>query len=157
IDLQRSTITVHTFKAGLFSAAGHEHFISAPISSGSYNDSSPFRADFSVKAARMKVKPDPKVSAKDEAMIQQDMQEMTLESAKYPDIVFKSSQITQTGDRQWNLEGSLTLHGTTKPVRAAVKRTGDAYTGLAKIKQTDFGIKPITVAGGLIKVKDEIE
>jgi polyisoprenoid-binding protein YceI len=49
----------------------------------------------------------------------------------------------------------LTLHGVIKPVALSVNRNGDAYVGHATIKQTDFGIKPISVGGGVIKVKNE--
>lgn len=154
IDVQHSTLTVHVKKAGLLSAAGHDHWINAPIASGVYNDS---RIEFTVKAAAMEVKPDPKVNAKDQAQIQMDMQQMTLESAKYPEINFRSSRVTKTAEGQWKVEGSLTLHGAAKPVQVEVKRTGDAYTGHVTIKQTDFGIKPISVGGGLVKVKDELE
>jgi hypothetical protein len=51
----------------------------------------------------------------------------------------------------------LTLHGVTKPIALSVNRNGDAYVGHAPIKQTCFGIKPISVGGGVIKVKNEVE
>jgi hypothetical protein len=31
------------------------------------------------------------------------------------------------------------------------------YRGSATLKQTDFGITPVTVAGGTVKVKDEVK
>ncbi|MEO8028962.1 MAG: YceI family protein [Bryobacteraceae bacterium] len=155
IDVSRSSITIHVSKAGLLSAFAHDHWIKAPIESGAYNESSP-RVEFKVLAAKMEVKPDPKVDAKDQAQIQKDMHESTLESAKFPDIRFRSTSIVKSGD-VWKVEGMLTLHGMTKPVKLDVKKSGDAYTGTAKIKQTDFGIKPVSVAGGTIKVKDGLE
>src|SRR5580704_13319736 len=90
IDAKHSTLTIHVGKSGLFSAAGHEHWVDAPISSGKYNESDSPRIEFTVNAAKMEVKPDPKVDAKTQAEIQKDMQEKTLESAKYPEIVFRS-------------------------------------------------------------------
>lgn len=52
----------------------------------------------------------------------------------------------------------LILHGVSKPVALSVNRDGDAYFGHATIKQTDFGIKPISVGGGVVvKVKNEVE
>jgi len=51
----------------------------------------------------------------------------------------------------------LTLHGVTKPVAATVRRTGETYVTKVNIKQTDFRIKPVSVAGGLVKVKNEVE
>lgn len=157
IDVKRSTITIHVGKAGLFSAAGHEHWVNAPITSGVMNDSQEPNVEFKVAAANMQVKPDPKVDSKTHAEIQRDMQERVLESSKYPDIVFRSSRIHAISDGQWRVEGTLTLHGVTKPVSITVKRSGDSYAGEAVIKQTDFNIKPITVGGGLVKVKNELE
>ena len=157
IDVQRSTITIHVFKAGLFSVAGHEHWVSAPVSSGTFNESGTPRVEFKVQTARMTVKPDPKVDSKTQAQIQKDMEEMTLEIAKYPEIAFRSSRIEAAAGGEWKVEGTLTLHGVTKSLTVNVKRTGEAYSGHATIKQTDFGIKPITVGGGLVKVKNEVD
>ena len=115
------------------------------------------RVEFTVDAAKMKVKADPKVNAKDQAQIQKDMEEMTLEPAKYPTITFKSSRVEKAGDGEWKVEGMLALHGTNKPISLTVKRDGEAYKGRTIIKQTDFGIKPVSVGGGTIKVKNEVE
>jgi hypothetical protein len=38
-----------------------------------------------------------------------------------------------------------------------VRHEGEAYTGSTRLKQTDFGIQPVSVAGGAVKVKDEVE
>ena len=157
IDTQRSTITIHVGKAGLFSAAGHEHWINAPLSSGTIRDSPDPHVEFTVETAKMTVKPDPKVDAKTQADIQKDMEEMTLETRKFPQITFRSSRIEKLAEGQWKVEGDLTLHGVTKPVSVTVKRTGGSYTAHTVLKQTNFGIKPISVGGGVIKVKDEVE
>jgi hypothetical protein len=45
----------------------------------------------------------------------------------------------------------------TKPITVAVKRNGGAYVGRATLRQTDFGIKPVSAAGGTVKVKNELE
>lgn len=157
IDVQRSTITIHVGKAGLLSAAGHEHWINAPISSGTIRETPSPHVEFTVETAKMTVKPDPKVDAKTEATIQKDMEEMTLETKKFPEITFRSSRAEKLLDGQWKVEGNLSLHGVTKPVSLTVKRTGDSYTTRIVLKQTDFGIKPIVVGGGMIKVKNEVE
>ena len=157
IDTQRSTVSIHVGKAGLFSAAGHDHTISAPIASGAIRESAPPRAEFIIETAKMTVQPDPKVDAKTQAAIQKDMEEMTLETRKFPQITFHSSRVDKLSDGQWKVEGDLTLHGVTKPVSLTVKRDGGAYTAHTALKQTNFGIKPISVGGGMIKVKDEVE
>ena len=157
IDVQRSTITIHVGKAGLLSAAGHDHTIIAPLSSGTIRESPAPRVEFTVETAKMAVKPDPKVDAKTQAEIQKDLEEMTLETRKFPEITFRSLRIEKLAEGQWKVEGDLSLHGVTKPVSLTVKRTGDSYTARTVLKQTNFGIKPISVAGGVIKVKDEVE
>ncbi len=156
IDINRSTITIHVSKAGLFSIAGHDHDVNAPISSGSIDESTP-SVQFTVESAKMTVKPDPKVDAKTQAQIQKDMEDMTLEPKRFPDIAFHSTRIEKSGDAEWKVDGVLALHGVTKPISLNVKRSGDAYSGHTMLKQTDFGIKPISVAGGTIKVKNELD
>ena len=46
IDTQRSTITIHVGKSGLFSAAAHDHIINAPISSGTIQESGAPQIEF---------------------------------------------------------------------------------------------------------------
>jgi len=157
IDVDRSTVTVHVAKTGLLSAAGHEHWVSAPISSGTIRETPSGSVEFTVETAKMTVKPDPKVDAKTQAAIQKDMEDLTLETKKFPQITFRSSRVDKTGDGQWKVEGALSLHGVTKPVSLLVKRTGDAYTAHTVLKQTDFAIKPVSVGGGLVKVKNEVD
>jgi len=157
IDAHRSTITIHVGKAGIFSAAGHEHWVNAPISSGVIRESPAPQVEFTIETAKMTVKPDPKVDAKTQAEIQKDMQEVTLETRKFPQITFRSSRVDKLAEGQWKVEGNLSLHGIAKPVSLTVKRTDESYTARTVLKQTDFGIKPITVGGGVIKVKNEVE
>jgi polyisoprenoid-binding protein YceI len=155
IDAQRSQITVHVGKSGVF-GAGHEHDVRAPIASGTITTSDNAMVEFKIRAADMKVLPEAKVSVKDHEQIQQNMQEHVLESGKFPEIEFRSSKISKTAANEWKVTGTLRLHGTAKLIQLPVELRGDAYTGSVKIKQTDFGITPIKVAGGLVRVRDEL-
>ena len=56
----------------------------------------------------------------------------------------------------WKVLGNLTLHGRTHTVAVEVRKEGERYVGTSRFRQTDFGIQPVKVAGGTIKVKDEI-
>ena len=157
IDTARSTITIHVGKAGLLSAAGHEHWVNAPIASGTIRESGAPHVEFKVETAKMTVKPDPKIDAKTQATIQKDMEEMTLDTKAYPEISFRSSRVEASGADQWEVQGELSLHGVTKPVNVVVKRSGGAFICHTVLKQTDFGIKPISIGGGMVKIKNEIE
>ncbi len=157
IDIQRSKITVHVGKSGLLSGAAHNHIINAPIASGTMRESAPPHIEFTVETAKMTVGPDPRIDAKDQATIQMHMEELTLETKKYPEIAFHSSRVERIADGQWKVDGDLSLHGVTKPVSLMVKQTSDSWVTHTVLKQTNFGIKPISIGGGMIKVKDEIE
>jgi hypothetical protein len=157
IDTGRSTMTIHVGKAGLLSAAAHEHWVSARIASGVINEASPPRVEFKVLCVSMTVIPDPKIDANTRNQIQKDMEEITLDAAKYPEITFRSTRVDRVAEGQFKVDGVLTLHGAAKPVSVNVKRDGESYTGHTVIKQTDFGIKPISIGGGVIKIKDPVD
>jgi polyisoprenoid-binding protein YceI len=152
IDLERSQITVHVGKAGLFSMAGHEHQVRAPLAEGALDDSATPKIRFIVESAKLTVLPE-----KDQAQVQADMQKKVLDSERFPEIRFESTGIRKTGQHTWKVTGNLTLHGRTRPVTAEVDLREGAYRGNTTLKQTDYGIQPIAVAGGTVKVKDELK
>jgi polyisoprenoid-binding protein YceI len=59
------------------------------------------------------------------------------------------------------LDGELTLHGVTRPqsIVARVTLLGSMLrvSGEFSLDQTDFNIRLISVAGGALKVKDELK
>jgi polyisoprenoid-binding protein YceI len=58
------------------------------------------------------------------------------------------------------IAGELSLHGMTKAftVPLQLEMHGDTLTATGRmvVKQTDFGIEPISAGGGLVKVEDEV-
>jgi polyisoprenoid-binding protein YceI len=85
-----------------------------------------------------------------------------LDGRRYPTISLATVSIRQDGSGRLLVTGDLTLHGRTQRISAPVKfrrEPAGAYVfeGDFKTRQTDFGIKPETVAGGTVKVKDEVE
>jgi len=156
IDPVRSKITIHVDKTGLFSFAGDKHEIAAPILSGTV-DEKPGVVEFTIDARKLQVL-DPQLEEKKKAEVQTTMLgPSVLYSTKYPEIRFHSTKVAPAGANAWNVSGDLTLHGQTHPVSVLVKKENGAYTGSAKLKQTAFGITPVTVAGGTVKVKDELK
>ncbi len=157
IDVERSTLTVRVFKAGLFSFAGHNHEIQAPVASGSLVESGTPSVEFSVDARQLKVL-DPQLSADKRAEVQKTMHSAeVLDSAQFPEIRFRSTSIEQAGEGSWTVRGHLTLHGQTQPVVVSVSGGNGHYRGTASLRQKLFGIKPVSVAGGAIRVKDELK
>lgn len=87
-----------------------------------------------------------------------------LETEKFPTIQFSSvsvANIQRSGDhRTFTLTGDLTLHGVTQrvvfPVKATITKDQLQASGEAKLKQSDFGMKPFEKGLGLIKISDEV-
>jgi polyisoprenoid-binding protein YceI len=152
IDPAQSTLTIHVGKTGLLSAAGHEHVVTAPIADGIIDDGSTASVSFKVESARLLVLPEDHQSE-----IQHTMQDRVLESSRFPEIHFVSDHVQPAGNSQWQVTGQLTLHGVTKSVQVPVRFTNGRYEGTVTIKQTDFGIEPVSAGGGTVKVKNELK
>jgi len=157
IDVEHSTIRIHVGKSGLFSAAGHEHWVLAPIAEGTLEEGTASSFSFRVDSRQMKVEEDKSLSADERAQVERTMQTQVLESEKYPDIRFRSTAIEPASQNTWVVHGELSLHGQTRTISATVRREENAYVGRCQIKQSDFGIEPVRVAGGMIRVKDELD
>src|SRR5258708_4377641 len=155
IDTGNSVMTVRVYKAGLLSAMGHNHEIAAPIAAGTV-DVTARREELNVQTRALEVR-DPGVSDKDRAEIQSTMLgKQVLDGEGHPEIVFRSTGTEPAGAGSWRVSGNLTLRGQTHTVAVEVREDGEHYVGTARFKQTEFGIQPIKVAGGAIRVKDEI-
>ena len=162
----RGHFQIHVGTAGLFGAFAHNHLIQAEKITGCANiDSqnparSSIQLEFPVSALRVL---DPKESAKDRAQVQKTMETEVLRVSEFPKITFESSAIERAeGTDRFRVRGNLTIHGAKQPVIIPVTLTrlnDGTYraVGEYKFKQTSFGIKPIQLAGGTVKVKDELE
>jgi len=49
------------------------------------------------------------------------------------------------------------MHDKEQPVAVEVSLQDGHYRGSASLKQTAFGITPVSIAGGTVKVKDEVK
>ena len=155
IDTQKSLITVRVFKSGVFSGFAHDHQISAPIQEGSFAEANP-SVQLKVDARKLRVV-DKDVSDKDRAEIQQTMLgPKVLDTERFPEIRFRSTRVGHITDRKWLVHGELNLHGQTRPVSVDVTEQNGHYRGIAELKQKDFGINPISLGGGTVKVKNEL-
>ena len=156
IDRERSVITIQVDKTGWLSSFGDRHVIKAPIAHGSIDESEPLAVSFDVEAAQLRVI-DGDLSPERRFEIQDRMLgPAVLDAAQYPTIAFHSTAIDVTGPGRWRVTGDLTLHGVTRQVEGTVSGSSDRYTGSAIVRQRDFGIEPIAVAGGLVKVKNDV-
>jgi polyisoprenoid-binding protein YceI len=157
LDAEKSTLTVYVYKSGLFSALADDHVIDATLAVGTIDEGSPSSVSIDVRAADLRVR-DPKLSAGKRAEVQARMVgPEVLDVEKYPSIAFESTAIEPKGADSWTVAGRLTIHGQTRDVTFATARSHGRYRGSVTVKQRDFGITPISIAGGTVKVKDEVK
>lgn len=156
IDVGRSSLTVYAYKSGLFSVFAHDHVIRAPIADGRVSVDEPHAVEISVNTGKMVVL-DPSLSEEKRSEVQTRMLgPEVLDSARHPEIRFVSSRVMPSGVNQWQVTGNLTLAGQTRAITfRGVLRDGH-YRGSVLLRQRDFGIQPISIAGGTVRVKDEL-
>ena len=150
---EESTVTLRVGKAGLFKFAGHSHEVTAPARGGEIAADA---ADLRVTGKDEPPEDQPKVQ---EAMLGPKV----LDAGRYPDIAFRSQQVsgreTSPGVFELQVRGELTLHGVSRPLTLPVhvERAGTLVaSGRTSIRQTDYGIKPVSVAG-VVNVRNEVE
>jgi polyisoprenoid-binding protein YceI len=159
LDLAASKITVHVQKQGMFAAFAHNHVISAPLASG-HLDAEKRTIEITFRALDMKVL-DPDASDSERSTIEGTMKSsQVLDPTHFPEITFVSTSIDApavSAPAHFLVHGNLTLHGVTRSVDMPASFSEGHYTGKVELKQTDFGITPVKIAGGAIRVKDVIE
>lgn len=167
IDAKASRFAVQAFATGLLSAMGHNPTIGIRNFSGDVSFSpealqgNAFR--LSIKMTSLSVQDD--IADKDRREIERLMNEQVLEISKYPEAVYEAPviSVTRLGDSLYSaaLDGTLSLHGVTRrqPVTARIAVFGTMLraSGDFTLSQTDYQIKPVSVAGGALKLKDELK
>jgi polyisoprenoid-binding protein YceI len=89
-----------------------------------------------------------------------------LNTAKFPDMMYRSTRVARTGGNNLRIQGDLTLHGVTRPVALDGGYTGHPMDPHARIgfsahgtfKRSDFGIAlGIPAPGTTMGVSDDVE
>jgi polyisoprenoid-binding protein YceI len=160
----RGFFRVYAEAGGLFSVFAHDHLIQAEKIEGCAAVDLQNPAQASVKlnfaTAGLRVM-DPKESPEDRAKVQKTMESEVLRISEFPMIAFESTRVAGESAGKYRVNGSLTIRGKTSPVTipVTVSRLEDGtyrVTGTYRFKQTTFGIEPIRLMGGAVRVKDEI-
>jgi polyisoprenoid-binding protein YceI len=166
-DARASQFTVQVFSGGLLSAFGHSPKIAIRDFSGtaevSPDDIEHSSLWLTIKADSLSVSDD--ISDKDRREIECTMKTDILETATYPEIVYESSGLsaTKAGEGQYSvtLNGDLTMHGIIRSqsvtARAALTEDSLRAFGNFTVLQTDYDLKLVSIAGGAMKVKDELK
>ncbi len=167
VDARASRFTVQAFATGVLSVMGHNprigirSFMGQVDFSAEASKAANFR--LALQANSLGVLDD--ISDKDRREIEQNMNDQILESSKYPDIVYLAPDVSVTRLESALfsaiMNGALSFHGVTHnqsvPARIAVFDEMLRASGEFSLKQSDYGIKPVSFAGGALKIKDELK
>ncbi|HEY1482268.1 MAG TPA: YceI family protein [Candidatus Acidoferrum sp.] len=167
IDLAASRITVQAFATGLLSAFGHN----PRISIRDYDGEIEFIPEtyekafvkITVQMRAMEVLDEMKND--DRRKLENDMYHNVLDVDRFPTAVFESKQIMVqklSNDLvQAHVVGELSFHGVTRAetIDARVTNMGTMLraSGEFTLRQSDYGIKPISFAAGALRLKDELK
>jgi polyisoprenoid-binding protein YceI len=166
IDGRSSRLTVQAFATGLLSAMGHNPTIGIRDVHGEVKfNSEKLQAEslwIVIKTASLAVLDD--ISPKDIREMENLMNQEVLETTKFPGIQYEAPEISvmKMGDSLYSatLNGTLTLHGISRqqPISVRVTLLGNMLraSGGFLLNQTDYNMKLISVAGGALKLKNEL-
>jgi polyisoprenoid-binding protein YceI len=168
VDARSSRVMIVVGRAGFFRFAGHKHEVVAPSMTGevavdsTHTERSTVRLSFDAPTLRVTGRGEP---AEDVPKVQATMLgPKVLDVERFPAITFRSDSVTVKGSSPgaWDLQvrGDLVIHGVTRRILLLlrVQMKGDSLraAGATVLRQSDYGIKPISIAH-VVKVKDELE
>ena len=166
VDPGRSLVVIEVYRAGSLARVGHDHIIASHNVVG-YAAPDDGRADLYLRLdelvvdeeeLRAQAKLETHPSDEDIAGTRRNML-AELEVDRYPFALVRISGSATRGDAP--LEAAVSLHGVTRlaelPVTLASSGGEFSASGRIKLRQTDFGIKPLSILGGALQVQDEFD
>lgn len=168
LDASPSKFIAHGLPGGLLWFKGHEHLVAvreftgeAQLNADSITGSSLL---ITAKTASMEETSSVFTDAQ-KKIINKELREIVLLPDQYPDIVFKSTNVSgkASGANQYDLKinGDLTLHGVTRqitiPTKVTVMGNDLRAQGEFSINRDDFKVKATSAAHGLVRVRNKIK
>src|SRR4029079_5688441 len=164
----QSKFIAHALRGGLLWFKGHEHLVAAREFTGEAQITG---EQISSALLHLMVKTDSMVETSDaftepqKQIINKELRESVLEPAKYPEIVFKSTDVKGKllGRGQYDLKigGQLTLHGATRhiviPAKVTVTGRDLRAVGEFSIDRSDFNVKATSAFHGLVRVRNKVK
>ncbi len=164
VDAAQSKFRIASGTGGLFGAFGHDHLIEAQgiQGCGDVDLAHPDQGSIELSFATADIKVlDPEHPA-DRPKVQETMETEVLKTKDFPEVRFKSERVRTEKPGSVVVDGSLTIRGNTQkvsiPLSLTEVRPGQVRAqGKYAFKQSTFGIKPVQLMGGTVKVKDELK
>jgi len=167
LDPSESTFIAHANRAGIAWFKGHSHRLAVKDFGGEASLSldviNPASLTMTARSASIE-ETDPFFNADQKKTINKEVNELVLETAKYPEIAFRSTAVkggVKNGAFDVEITGDLTLHGITKQITipATVTVNGDTLRakGEFSINRKKFGVNATDAFHGFVKVRHTIK
>jgi polyisoprenoid-binding protein YceI len=167
IDTRASQFTVQAFASGLISAVAHSPKIAIRDWTGEVQMANDSLQDLSLnvrlKTASLEVLDELRES--DRRELHRVMNEEVLETTQFPDVVFQSlethAEKLREDSYRLNVQGKLRVHGVSNDHSFMAQVSVGADTARAygefTIRQTHYNIRVASIAGGNLKLRDELK
>lgn len=165
---EESKIQITTKTSGMFGFLGHDHLIVPKTFSAEAEvqpqDAAPASVTIRIDATSL-YEAEPEFKPEEKQKIEAQMHSEVLETAKYPEILFKSTKVTYTKSPEHvydtKIEGDLTLHGVTRKITVPTRITEDGAnlraSGKFEAQRSDYKIETKAAGGGTVKVGKTLE
>lgn len=168
LDASQSKFIAHALRGGPLWFKGHEHLVAAREFSGEARFTP---ANLTAASLELVVRTDSMVETSDaftepqKQIINKELREIVLEPEKYPEIVFKSTQVSgkPLGNNQYDLKiaGDLTLRGVARRIVIPAKVTVTGHdlraVGEFSIDRGDFNVKATSAFHGMVRVRNKVK
>ncbi|HEY0457525.1 MAG TPA: YceI family protein [Pyrinomonadaceae bacterium] len=163
IDAAQSKFMVKASRGGIAWFKGRNHLLAVREFSGeadvSLNVINPASLQMTIRADSLEETSD-EFTAEQKKIINKELDEIVLESAKYPEITFKSTDVKGkfvSGAFEAEIGGDMTLHGVTRrvtiPAKVTVSGENLLATGSFEINRKKFGVNATNAFHGFVRVK----
>jgi polyisoprenoid-binding protein YceI len=167
LDPARSKFMIRAFAGGLLWFKGHDHFVAARDFEGEARltpgSVSPASLTLSVRAASL-AETREVFNAQQKKIIDGELRDIVLEPEKYPDITFKSTDVSaeaRGGVFRVKLGGDLTLRGVTRrvviPAEVTLGGRDLRARGEFTVKRSDFKVPATSAFHGTVRVRDRLK
>jgi len=168
LDASQSKFIAHAMAGGLLWFKGHDHLVAVKEFTGEArltpDQINPASLEITAKTGSM-VETSSVFTDQQKQIIDKELREIVLQPAQYPEIVFRSTQVSgkklSADQSDLNITGDLTLHGVTRqisiPTKITVTGNDLRAVGEFSIDRGDFKVKATSAVHGLVRVRDKVK
>lgn len=162
LDADRVECLVFTFKEGVLSAVAHDlkvrvERLSLTLDASARTIEARFdTGSLRVVCAMRDGREDPSaLAASDRQKIEATLRDEVLGTSRHPEATAKATWTGASNERA-RVEGTLTLHGVSRPFTGEARVEGGRWAVEVRVHQPDFGIKPYSAMLGTLRVKPDV-